>query len=345
MAIFKELPVLNPGELTSASKTAHLTGEGLARPLAPSKAREILAQRKPEWLRIRPPAGESYTNIKGMLRERKLHTVCEEAHCPNVSECWAAGTATFMLGGDTCTRACRFCAIKTSRNPPALDPEEPYQVAASIASLGLHYVVLTSVDRDDMEDGGAGHFAATIREIKRLDPKIIVEALVPDFRGNTRDIETIVDSGLDVYAHNVETVRRLQYRVRDPRAAYEQSLATLRWAKTYAQQSSRKTKLFTKSSIMLGLGETFEELNEAFDDLRTYDVDVLTLGQYLRPSMEHLPVERYYSPEEFAQLERESKAKGFLYVASGPMVRSSYRAGEFFMRSHIESERGPHHAV
>ncbi|MCM2278245.1 MAG: lipoyl synthase [Oligoflexia bacterium] len=294
----------------------------------------MLASRKPAWLKIRPPAGESYTGIKAMLKERSLHTVCEEAHCPNVAECWAAGTATFMLGGDTCTRACRFCAIKTARQPPALDPDEPFQIARSIASLGLHYVVLTSVDRDDIEDGGAGHFAQTIREIKRLDPKILIEALVPDFRGDTRAIETVVDSGLDVYAHNIETVRRLQYRVRDPRAGYEQSLATLRWARGYAQARGRK--LLTKSSIMLGLGENEIELGEAFDDLRAYGVDVLTLGQYLRPTAGHLPVERFYSPEEFAELGRAAESRGFVYVASGPMVRSSYRAGEFFLRGVIE---------
>lgn len=337
MTIFRELPVFTGEESGSSGAAFRSEEETAARPLSPSKAREILHQKKPEWLRIRAPGGESYTQIKGMLRTRSLHTVCEEAHCPNVSECWSSGTATFMLGGDICTRACRFCAIKTARVPPPLEPNEPYQVAGSIATLGLHYVVLTSVDRDDLEDGGAGHFAATIGEIKRLDSNIIVEALVPDFRGQTKDIETIVDSGLDVYAHNIETVRRLSYRVRDPRAAYEQSLATLRWAKQYAQGKGQK--LFTKSSIMLGLGETEQELLEAFADLRAYGVDVLTLGQYLRPSMEHLPVEKYYSPEEFATLQKLAETYGFLYVASGPMVRSSYRAGEFFMRGVIERER------
>ena len=296
-----------------------------------------MAERKPAWLRVRPPGGETYLRIKGMLRERQLHTVCEEAHCPNLSECWTSGTATFMLGGDTCTRACRFCAVKTARIPPPLDPSEPAQVASSIVALGLHYVVLTSVDRDDLADGGAGHFAATIREIKRLDPKILVEALVPDFRGNSRDVETIVDSGLDVNAHNVETVRRLQYRVRDPRAGYQQSLATLRHARQYAEATGRK--LYTKSSLMLGLGETPEELGEACDDLRAHGVDVLTYGQYLRPSLQHLPVERFYTPEEFTVLGQAAEAKQFLYVAAGPMVRSSYRAGEFFLRGLISSQQ------
>ena len=309
-----------------------------ARPLSPSKAAEILASRKPEWLKIRPPAGESYLKIKGLLRERNLHTVCEEAHCPNVAECWASGTATFMLGGDTCTRACRFCAIKTARRPPALDPDEPFKIAESVATLGLHYVVLTSVDRDDLKDGGATHFATTIKEIKRLNSKIIVEALVPDFRGDSEAIQIIVDSKLDVYAHNIETVQRLQYRVRDPRAGYLQSLTSLQTAKKYSISISHE--LFTKSAIMLGLGEEAAELDAAFDDLRSFDVDVLTLGQYLRPSLKHLPVEKYVSPEEFIDLGKKAESKNFLYVASGPMVRSSYRAGEFFIQGVIEKRQG-----
>jgi lipoic acid synthetase len=310
------------------------TASEVARPISPSRARQVLASRKPEWLKIRPPAGENYTRIKGLLRERGLHTVCEEAHCPNVAECWASGTATFMIGGDTCTRACRFCAIKTARIPPPLDPKEPFHVAESIAALKLRYVVLTMVDRDDLADGGAGHFAATIREIKRLDPSISVEALVSDFRGDLAAIRIVVDSGVDVYAHNVETVRRLQYRVRDPRAGYAQSLGTLRAAKEYAASTGRK--LFTKSSIMLGLGETDAELGEAFADLRAHDVDVLTLGQYLRPSMSHLPVEKYVSPEEFDALKATADTHQFLYTAAGPMVRSSYRAAELFLKGKIE---------
>jgi lipoic acid synthetase len=319
MAIFRELPILE-----TPSDPAPL-----ARPLSPSRAARIAPGRKPEWLRIRPPAGESYLKIKGLLRERNLHTVCEEARCPNVAECWAGGTATFMLGGDTCTRACRFCAIKTARRPPPLDPEEPYKVAESVAALGLHYVVLTSVDRDDLKDGGAGHFAATIRELKRRDPKILIEALVPDFRGEPDSIHAVVESRLDVYAHNIETVRRLHYRVRDPRAGYEQSLATLRAAKAHARAIGHR--MFTKSAIMLGLGEEDAELDASFDDLRAYDVDVLTMGQYLRPSLQHLPVERFVSPEEFKQIGDRARSRGFLYVASAPMVRSSYRAGELFL--------------
>jgi len=307
------------------------------RPLSPSEASKIAPLRKPEWLKIRPPAGENYTEIKKMLREQNLHTVCEEAHCPNVAECWAGGTATFMLGSEVCTRACRFCAIRTARRPPALDPEEPFKVAASVAKLKLKYVVLTSVDRDDMPDGGAEHFAKTIRELKRLDPAILVEALVPDFRGDLKCVETIVDSGLDVYAHNIETVYRLQYRVRDPRAGYQQSLGTLTYAKEHAKATGRM--LHTKSSIMLGLGETADELGQAFGDLRTHGIDVLTLGQYLRPSLKHLPVEKYYTPDEFKSLEDQAKQAGFLYVASGPMVRSSYKAAELFLEGLIREKR------
>ena len=307
------------------------------RPLSPSEASKIAPLKKPEWLKIRPPAGENYTQIKKLLRERELHTVCEEAHCPNVAECWSGGTATFMLGSEVCTRACRFCAIKTARRPPPLDPDEPYKVAEAVSKMNLKYVVLTSVDRDDLADGGASHFAQTIQELKRLDPKLLVEALVPDFRGDLKAVETIVDSGLDVYAHNIETVYRLQYRVRDPRAGYRQSLKTLQYAKEYARLSNRR--LHTKSSIMLGLGETHEELGEAFSDLRKNEIDVLTLGQYLRPSMTHLPVDRYYTPEEFKTLETEAVKAGFLYVASGPMVRSSYKAAELFIEGLIKSNQ------
>ena len=299
------------------------------RPLSPSEAKKVTPLKKPEWLKIRPPAGENYQQIKKLLRERNLHTVCEEAHCPNVAECWASGTATFMLGSEVCTRACRFCAIQTARRPPPLDPDEPLKVAEAVAKLKLKYVVLTSVDRDDLADGGAGHFAQTVRELKRLDPGLLVESLVSDFRGDPKAVETIVDSGLDVYAHNVETVYRLQYRVRDPRAGYEQSLNTLLHAKSYAREKGQT--LYTKSSIMLGLGETEAELLTAFQDLRKFEVDVLTLGQYLRPSLSHLPVERYYSPEEFSHLEQLARACGFLYVAAGPMVRSSYKASELFI--------------
>lgn len=304
------------------------------RPLNPARARDIAPEKKPAWLKIRPPAGEIYLNLKSLIKSKGLHTVCEEAHCPNVAECWASGTATFMLGGDTCTRACRFCAIKTARIPPPLNADEPRQVAESVSQLKLKYVVLTSVDRDDLQDGGAGHFAETIRGLKIRQPNLLVEALVPDFQGELPPIQIVVDSGLDVYAHNVETVARLQYRVRDPRASYMQSLMTLRLAKRYAQSLGKS--LVTKSSIMLGLGETESELRQAFADLREHEVDVLTLGQYLRPSLNHLPVDKFYTEAEFDALGVLAKEAGFLYVASGPMVRSSYKAAEFFIEGMLK---------
>ncbi len=311
--------------------------EGQSRPILPSEAKKVTPLKKPEWLKIRPPSGENYTQIKQLLREKNLHTVCEEAHCPNVAECWSGGTATFMVGTEVCTRACRFCAIQTSRRPPPLDPDEPFKVAQAVSQMRLKYVVLTSVDRDDLPDGGAEHFAKTIRELKRLDPNLVVEALVPDFRGDFSAVEIIVNSGLDVYAHNIETVQRLQYRVRDPRAGYQQSLSTLKYAKDYAR--SKGQTLYTKSSIMLGLGEEFEELQQAFLDLRKNEIDVLTLGQYLRPSMTHLPVEKYLSPEEFKMLQEVAEKTGFMYVASGPMVRSSYKAAEFFIEGVVRSSK------
>lgn len=306
-------------------------------PLRPSRARELIPQeKKPDWFRVRPPAGERVGKIREMLRERKLHTVCEEARCPNLGECWAGGTATLMVGSDTCTRACRFCAVKTARVPPPLDPEEPRRVAESVAELDLDYVVITSVDRDDLEDGGSSHIAATVRELKRTNPDLLVEALVPDFRGREDLVHTIVRSGLDVYAHNVETVRALHKRVRDPRADYDQSLRTLSSALALAKTEGRR--MFTKSSLMLGLGEGRDEILQAMEDMREHGVSILTLGQYLRPSLEHLPVERFVHPEEFDELAEMGKKMGFLYVASGPLVRSSYRAGEFFIRGILKGE-------
>lgn len=305
----------------------------LLKPLRPSEAQKIPPLRKPDWLRMQLPSGETYQSLKNLLREKKLHTVCEEARCPNLGECWAGGTATIMLGGDICTRGCRFCAVKTARRPPALDPDEPRNVSKSISELNLRYVVLTSVDRDDLEDQMSGHFAETIRGIKTLNNEILIEALVPDFRGDSTCVEKIVSSGVDVYAHNIETVKNLQARVRDPRAGYTQSLETLGLAKIAAEKQKRM--LFTKSSIMLGLGETADELRQTFLDLRSHHVDILTLGQYLRPTLEHLPVEKFYSPQEFHEWKKAAESFGFLYVAAGPMVRSSYRAGEFFIENRI----------
>lgn len=306
----------------------------LARPLNPAQAREIPQSRKPDWIRIRPPSGDNYLRLKDLLRKQNLHTVCEEARCPNLTECWASGTATLMLGGDVCTRGCRFCAVKTARRPPALDPLEPVKVAESLGTLGLKYVVLTSVDRDDLEDQMSGHFSETIRQIKKRLPELLVEALVPDFRGDVTCVKRVVDSGLEVYAHNIETVKRLQYRVRDPRAGYLQSLGTLKAAKSIAVRT-----LYTKSAIMLGLGETFAEIEEALEDLRAVGVDVVTLGQYLRPTLNHLPVEKFYTPEEFLEVENLARDKGFLYVAAGPMVRSSYKAAELFLKGRLQEEQ------
>jgi len=293
----------------------------------------MLAERKPDWLRVRPPSGESYAELKSLFRSLDLHTVCEEAHCPNVWECWGGGTATIMLMGDTCTRGCRFCAVQSGNPHGLLDLDEPRKVAMALAEMDLTYVVLTSVDRDDLPDGGADHFAKTVREIKRRRPDMLVEALIPDFQGDLDAVRTVVDAGVDVLDHNLETVERLQGAVRDRRANYAQSLSVLRGAKKV------RSDLFTKSSLMLGLGETREEILRAMRDLRANDVDILTLGQYLRPSGWHLAVHEYVPPEAFDELRAAGEAMGFAYVAAGPLVRSSYRAGEFFLERVIRERK------
>ncbi len=284
-----------------------------------------MLSQKPDWLRVRLPGGANYRGLKSLLRERNLHTVCEEAHCPNLAECWGGGTATIMLMGDTCTRGCRFCAVKTGNPKGVLDPFEPAKVADTVARSGWNYVVLTSVDRDDLPDGGAAHFAATIQAIKAHDPTIRVEALVPDFQGDAEAVRRVVEAGPEVFAQNQETVERLTHPVRDMRAGYEQTLAVLRTAKAI------RPSVYTKSSLMLGLGERTEEVLQAMRDLRAVGVDILTLGQYLRPSTRHIEMARWVPPEEFESFRREGQALGFLYVAAGPLVRSSYRAGEFFL--------------
>ena len=293
----------------------------------------MLAVPKPEWLKVRPPSGEAYARVKELLRSLDLHTVCKEAHCPNVWECWGGGTATIMLMGDTCTRGCRFCAVKSGNPHGILDLDEPRKVAMAVAEMDLSYVVLTSVDRDDLPDGGAAHFAKTVRDIKARRPDMLVEALIPDFRGDLAAVRQVVESGVDVLDHNVETVERLQGTVRDRRANYAQSLAVLRGAKTMREG------LFTKSSIMLGLGETRDEILQTMQDLRASDVDILTLGQYLRPSSWHIAVQEYVPPETFDGLRAAGEAMGFAYVAAGPLIRSSYRAGEFFMEKVIRARR------
>jgi len=289
---------------------------------------------KPPWLRVRPPGGESYLRIKSLLRENGLHTVCEEAQCPNVGECWGGGTATFMLMGDTCTRGCRFCAVKTAKVGAPLDPDEPSKVAASIAALGLDYVVLTSVDRDDLPDQGAAHVAETIARLRASDPRLLVEVLIPDFQGRRDLLQTVVEAGPHVLAHNVETVARLTPTVRDARAGYRQSLSVLRMGKEI------RPGQVTKSSLMVGLGETDDEVVAAMRDLREAGVDVLTIGQYLRPSAWHLPVDGYVPPERFRRYEEIGLSLGFAYVASGPLVRSSYRAGEYFLKSYLSQRTG-----
>ncbi|KAK3004192.1 hypothetical protein RJ639_019643 [Escallonia herrerae] len=295
--------------------------------------------KKPGWLRQRAPQGDRYEEVKHSLSRLKLNTVCEEAQCPNIGECWNGGgdgiaTATIILLGDTCTRGCRFCAVKTSRNPAPPDPMEPENTAKAIASWGVDYIVLTSVDRDDIPDGGSGHFAETVKAMKKLKPDIMVECLTSDFRGDLNSVSTLVHSGLDVFAHNIETVKRLQRIVRDPRAGYEQSLSVLKHAKL------SKEGMITKSSIMLGLGESDDELKATMADLRAIHVDILTLGQYLQPTPLHLTVKEYVTPEKFAFWKIYGESIGFRYVASGPLVRSSYRAGELFVKTMVtESAR------
>lgn len=280
---------------------------------------------KPEWLKVTIPTGGVYGEVRKIVKEHRLHTVCEEAMCPNIGECWSRGTATFMLMGHICTRACRFCAVDTGNPMGRLDLDEPQHVAESVGLMGLKYVVLTSVDRDDLPDGGAYHFAKTVTAIKKLNPETRVEALTPDFGGNTACVVLVLDSGVDTYAQNLETVRRLTHPVRDIRADYDQTLSVLAHAK------KARPDVITKTSIMLGLGETREEIREAMRDCRAAGVDVLTFGQYLRPTMHHLPVERYVTPAEFDEIREEGMALGFMEVVSGPLVRSSYKAEQIVM--------------
>ena len=290
-------------------------------------------QRKPEWLKVKIPSGEKYFGIKKLVKNLGLATVCEEANCPNIGECWAGGTATIMLMGDMCTRGCRFCNVKTGNPKGVLDEKEPEKVAFTVSKLGLKYIVLTSVDRDDLPDEGAEHFAKTISYIKKRSPELIVEVLTPDFSGKEDLVKKIVDVTPDVFAHNIETVQRLTPKVRDRRAGYKQSLEVLEMVK------KQNPNIYTKSSIMLGLGETKEEILQTLKDLRQVDCNVITFGQYLRPRKRHLPVERYVSPKEFNDWKKKSEDMGFLYCASGPLVRSSYKAGEFFMESLIRKQR------
>ena len=279
----------------------------------------------PSWLKIRHRENENSSRIARIMKTLNLHSVCQSAHCPNRSECWAAGTATFMVMGEYCTRACRFCAVKTMAKPPPLDPDEPQKLAEAVKSLGLKYIVVTSVTRDDLPDGGAEHIAECVKALKEKMPKLIVEILVPDFCAEKKAIGIVARSGADVLSHNIETVERLTPVVRDRRAGYEQSLKTLRLFREFG-------KTITKSGLMVGLGEKEDEVHKALEDLREAEVQIVTIGQYLSPSKAHLPVKEYVTPEKFKQYEKVAYSLGFTYVASGPFVRSSYKAAEPFIK-------------
>ncbi len=287
----------------------------------------------PEWFKIRPPSTVAFTDIKSQLQTTGLKTVCEEAHCPNLSECWSGGTATFMLLGETCTRGCRFCAVKTGNPHQEVDPLEPYKLAQTIKKMNLEYVVLTMVARDDLIDGGAAHIAQCIRAIHKENPKILIEMLASDLRGNQDALKIILESGIVVLAHNIETIDRLTKFVRDGRATYAQTLQVLRNSKKIAPH------IYTKSSIMLGLGETEEEIIQTMKDLRAAGTDMLTLGQYLPPSQTHISLKEYIHPDQFAKLEQIGLSLGFIYVASGPLVRSSYKAGELFVKTLVRATK------
>lgn len=310
------IPAVNvpSGEKFVTASGIHAIKDGIK-----SSTTEAPRAKKPDFLRMRVRHSPKYESVKDIVKQHRLATVCEEAKCPNISECWSAGTATIMLMGEVCTRACRFCSVNTGNPKGWLDEEEPENTARAVQLMGLSYVVLTSVNRDDLPDGGAGHYAKTIKRVKALNPDTGVEALTPDFLGLEAAIDTLLDSGLDVFAQNVETVKRLTHPVRDPRAGYEQTLNVLKYA-------AETSEVITKTSLMLGLGETEDELLACMDDLRSASVDVLTLGQYLQPTKNHLPVERFVTPDEFERYRCWGLEKGFKEVVSGVFVRSSYRA-------------------
>jgi len=342
MSEFKGIPVVTGARTAPSSGEKYQTAQGFTAirdgiKAAASSTPVTPAGRKPDWLRAPMPAGRGFETVKQTVREHRLATVCEEARCPNIGECWNAGTATIMLMGEVCTRACRFCAVDTGNPRGWLDADEPANAARTVQLMQLKYVVLTSVNRDDLPDGGAGHFAACVREIKRLNPGTAVEALTPDFQGVLTDVATVVDSGLDVFAQNVETVRRLTHPVRDPRASYEQTLAVLAHAKRHRREQG---DVFVKTSLMLGLGETEQEIFATMSDLRAAGVDLLTLGQYLRPTVNHLAVERFVTPDEFERYRQHALALGFIECVSGPLVRSSYRAEQALARNNAGLDAG-----
>ena len=285
--------------------------------------------KKPPWLKVPFPGGNRYSWIKDLSSRLNLNTVCEEANCPNIGECWNGGTATFMLMGDTCTRGCRFCAVKSAKYPNALDTNEPFKLADTIKKMNLNYVVLTTVNRDDLMDQGASHIARCIKATKMKSPKLLIEILMPDFRGDEEALQKVIDATPSVLAHNLETVRRLTPKVRDYRADYDQSLEVLRYLKTNCPNG------YTKSSLMLGLGESHREILKAMEDLRDAGVDFLTFGQYLQPTRKHLKVVKFLDPDEFKELKHIGEKMGFDFVASGPLVRSSYKAAEFYIERKI----------
>jgi lipoic acid synthetase len=335
MSAFKGIPIAEERRpVRSGEKYTTPQGFTAIKDGIKQTAGQPAALRKPTWLKAPLASGAEFAAVRGIVREHRLSTVCEEAKCPNIGECWNAGTATIMLMGAVCTRACRFCAVDTGNPRGWLDAEEPDNVARSVELMGLKYVVLTSVNRDDLPDGGAAHYAAAIRAIKRRRPETAVEALTPDFQGVPGDVETVLNSGLDVFAQNVETVRRLTHPVRDPRAGYEQTLAVLRHAKAH------RPEVLTKSSVMLGLGETEAEIRETLADLRAVAVDIVTLGQYLRPTPNHLDIARFVTPEEFQRYREWALALGFLECVSGPLVRSSYRAEQALARNNAGLDSG-----
>jgi len=329
---FKNIPIATHLASTSQPKSGekYVTAQGFTAikdGIKQHASTAIARGGKPQWLRVKFPGGGGFQTVQQLVHEHRLATVCEEAKCPNIGECWSAGTATLMLMGAVCTRACRFCAVDTGNPRGWLDPQEPANSARTVQLMKLKYVVLTSVNRDDLDDGGAAHFAACVREIKQINPGVAVEALTPDFQGRLSDVETVLASGIEVFAQNVETVRRLTYPVRDPRASYEQTLAVLAHAKKF------NPDVLVKTSLMLGLGETEQEIAVTMDDLRALGVDLLTLGQYLQPTANHLPIERWVTPQEFERYRQWALDKGFIECVSGPLVRSSYRAEKALERN------------
>lgn len=316
-------------QVTSGEKFTNDRGITAIKDGIKASARQGEALAKPEWLRMRIKSSPKFESVRGIVHEHRLATVCEEAKCPNMSECWSAGTATIMLMGDVCTRACRFCSVNTGNPKGWLDLEEPANTARAVQLMGLKYVVLTSVNRDDLDDGGAGHYAAVVKAVKELNPETAVEALTPDFLGDLKAVEVLVDSGIEVFAQNVETVERLTHPVRDPRAGYQQTLDVLKHGKAH------RPDVITKTSLMLGLGETEDELKQCMDELRAHNVDVLTLGQYLQPTKNHYPIARYVTPEEFETYREWGLERGFMEVVSGTFVRSSYRAERVLEKNNV----------